>query len=120
MPGDPGRSWETHERSVEIEGLTIHSERTGDLAVVTVAGELSMTNAHALDQELERAETAGVARIVLDLRGLGFIDSTGVRVLYEASTRSGVSDRLRMIRPSEKVQRVLDTHGLGELLPFVD
>jgi anti-sigma B factor antagonist len=120
MPAPSGQSWEPEERSVELEGLTMRAERTGDLAVITVAGELNMTNANALDQELERAEGAGVARIVLDLRGLDFVDSTGVRVLYEASTRSGGTDRLRVIRPSAKVQRVLDTYGLGELFPFVD
>jgi anti-sigma B factor antagonist len=120
MPALSGRSWEPEERSIEVEGLTLHSERTGDLAVITVAGELTMTNGSALDQELQHAETGGVARIVLDLRGLDFVDSTGVRVLYEASSRSGGSDRLRVIRPSAKVQRVLDTHGLGELFPFVD
>jgi anti-anti-sigma factor len=111
----------TDERPIEVAGLAIHSERTDDLAVVSASGELGIANRDALDQELRRLEEAGVAEIVLDLRDLDFIDSTGVRILYEAYIRNRASgDRLRMIRGRESVQRVITRLGLGQVLPFVD
>ena len=120
--GEPALGTEmTDERAIEVAGLAIRSERTDDLAVVTVSGDLSLANADALDQELRRLEAAGVAEIVLDLRKLDFIDSAGARVLYFAYTRSrGSGDRLRMIRGPAPVQRVIGGLGLGNLLPFVD
>jgi anti-sigma B factor antagonist len=109
------------ERFIEVENLAIRSERTGDLAVVAVSGDLSIPNADALDQEIQRLEAAGVGEILLDLRKLDFIDSTGVRVLYTVYLRLGATrDRLRMIPGPDQVQRVFGILGLAEILPFVD
>ena len=111
----------TDERSIEVAGLRIRSERTDDLAVVTVSGELGIANADALDQELRRVEAAGVAEILLDLRNLDLIDSAGIRILYFASVRSrDAGDRLRMIRGPAQVQRAIAALGLGEIFPFID
>ena len=109
------------ERSAEVGDLAILSEQTGDLAVITVSGDLGITTAHTLEQELQRAEATGVAEILLDLRSLDFIDTTGVRVLIAASRRSrDGGERLRIIRGSAPIQRVFASHGQAELLPFVD
>jgi anti-anti-sigma factor len=109
------------ELSVEVRDLAILSERTSDLAVITVGGDLGITTANRLEDELQRAEATGVGEILLDLRNLDFIDTTGVRVLIAASRRSrDGGDRLRIIRGSAPIQRVLASHGQAELLPFVD
>ena len=111
----------TEERSIEVSGLAIRSERTDGLAMVAVSGDLSIANADALDQELQREHEAGASEIMLDLSNLDFIDTTGVRMLYVAYTRARESgDRFRMIRGPAPVQRVLDSHGLGNLFPFID
>src|SRR2546423_508937 len=111
----------TDERSIELAGLALRIERTEALAVVTLAGELSIANADALEQEVRRLETAGVPGIVLDLRHLDFIDSAGVRALYKAHTRArDTQGRLRMIRGPAPVQRVIDSLGLGDIFPFAD
>lgn len=50
---------------------------TGDTAVVSLAGELDIATVHVVEKELSRIERCGPARLVLDLRRLQFMDSTG-------------------------------------------
>jgi anti-anti-sigma factor len=110
----------TDERSIKVAGLAIHCERTDDLAVITLSGDLSLANADAFQQQLQRIEAAGVAEIVVDLRNLDFIDSTGVRTMYSASIRLREGDRLRIIPGPAQVQRAFATSGVARVFPFID
>ena len=70
-------------------------------------------------EELERAEASDARQIVLDLSGLTFIDSSGVRMIVCANLRSRQDgDRLRLIRGGARVQRVFELTGVLERLPF--
>jgi len=74
-----------------------------------------------LQRELERVEATDARSIILDLSGLTFIDSSGVRLMLKAHARSRAdSDRLTLLRGSAGVQRVLDLTGVSDLLPFAD
>jgi anti-anti-sigma factor len=58
---------------------------------------------------------------VLDLSGLRFIDSSGIRVLLLADARSRAdANRLRLLRGQRQVQRALELCGLEDRLPFED
>ena len=71
------------------------------------------------EQELERVEATDAAAIVVDLSGLTFMDSTGVRLLVNAGSRSrAAARRLRLQRGPVAVQRVLELSGVATLLPF--
>ena len=68
---------------------------------------------------IERAEASDARQIVLDLRELTFIDSSGVRMIVCADLRSRQDgDRLRLIRGGARVQRVFELTGVLERLPF--
>lgn len=56
--------------------------------------------------------------VVLDLRQLGFIDSSGLRVVALSHRRR--PGRLAVVKGSGAVQRVFEMCGLVELLPFID
>lgn len=103
------------------EGLAIRSERDGASHLIEVFGELDIATAPRLDEELYRIEAEDAEQVLLDLRGLDFIDSAGVRVLMAASTRfrSG-SIRLHMFRGSPEIERVLRILGLDTHMPFLD
>jgi anti-anti-sigma factor len=59
--------------------------------------------------------------VILDLGGLSFIDSSGLRLLVFATAHSrGNGDRLRMLRSSAAVERVVQLSGLARALPFID
>jgi anti-anti-sigma factor len=105
----------------ELGALTMISEREGDVHTICVSGELDLATADSLQRELERVEATDADSIILDLSGLRFMDSTGVRLMLRAHARSRAdSDRLTMLRGPASVQRVLDLTGVADLLPFAD
>jgi anti-anti-sigma factor len=101
--------------------LTLRSTREGATHVLALSGELDLAGADLLERELERVEATDAGRIVIDLRDLDFIDSTGVRLIYMADMRSRKdSDRLTIRRGPHKVQRLFVMTDLADRLPFVD
>jgi anti-sigma B factor antagonist len=116
---------ERHEQQslqlIELGQLTIGSRRAGDVHTVDLFGELDLATAAGLQRELERVEGTDACSIILDLAGLTFMDSTGVRLLLSAHARSRAdADRLTMLRGSAAVQRVLDLTPVADFLPFAD
>ena len=104
---------------LELGQLTVRSEREGDMHTIALAGELDLGGADRVQHELERVESSDVLLIVVDLSGLTFMDSTGVRVLMDARARSRAdSDRLMLLRGPADVQRVFELCGVDGLLPF--
>jgi anti-anti-sigma factor len=92
-----------------------------DLTVAREAGATRLVLRGELDlataPQLEHALAAAGDGVLLDLRGLTFMDSTGVRVLLEAAERGG---GLRIVPPAEGDARVtIDQSGIGPLLPLV-
>jgi anti-anti-sigma factor len=102
-------------------GLTVRVEQDGEALVISAYGELDLSNAKTLEQELRRAIAGDAPELILDLGGVSFIDSTGLRVLLLAakqSLRNG--GRLRVLRGSAPLERALEGTGLGHLLPLSD
>ncbi|HSZ69971.1 MAG TPA: STAS domain-containing protein [Solirubrobacteraceae bacterium] len=92
----------------------------GTLSIALV-GELDLAGAGQLEACLEQAEREGRARLVIDLGGLAFIDSTGLRLLLQADARArerGCELLLRRGEPS--VQRVFEVTGALDVLRFQD
>lgn len=100
--------------------LVLRSERDGDTHVVELLGELDIAGAPALDEELLRVESEDAPSILVDLRGLEFIDSTGLRLLVMAAERSKDSGRLALLRGPDQVHRVFELTDLVGRLPFSD
>jgi anti-anti-sigma factor len=84
-------------------------------------GELDMENAATLDEELVRAEESNAKRIILDLSGLNFIDSTGLKTVLLAQHRSNQdSGRLRVVRGTGEVARLLELTAIDQSLELLD
>lgn len=115
----PEQPWA--ERTIELGQLTLRSHREGGVHTIALTGEMDLSNAGEVERELLHAEDTDAHTIVIDLGGLQFMDSTGIRLLISADTRSRAdSCRLRLTRPPAKVFRVLCIAGIDELLPFAD
>ena len=99
--------------------LEVRSERSDDRHVIALQGELDLDGVGGVTEELESAEASDAREIVLDLSGLDFIDSSGVRMIVSADLRSRADgDRLRLIAGNPRVQRVFELTGVLERLPF--
>jgi anti-sigma B factor antagonist len=101
--------------------LTVQVEGDGHAVVLRASGELDPSTTGTLDAALRRAMEGNASKVVLDLDGLDFIDSGGLRLLVAAAERSRDNgNRLHMRGGSHAVKRVLAITGLDHSLPFVD
>jgi anti-sigma B factor antagonist len=86
-------------------------ERNGAV-IVRLAGELDLYNAPTLRDELLKAADGSPDRLVVDLSGLTFIDSTGLGVLIEARTRLTNRRAFLLAAPGLETRRALEISGL--------
>jgi anti-sigma B factor antagonist len=95
---------------------------TQDRAVViAVSGELDLASAPSLEEKLEDAERSHAGPVIVDLRALEFIDSTGLGILIKAHQQAERSGRqFAIVRGPSQVQRLLSLTGLEERLTVVD
>jgi anti-sigma B factor antagonist len=93
-------------------------------ALISLTGELDLSATAPLEEEVERlASEDGVRRVVLDLRELEFMDSSGLRVLVTAHTRSeDHGPRFEIVRPRKgsEVAKILTIAGIDQTLHLVD
>ncbi|MFH8805420.1 STAS domain-containing protein [Streptomyces sp. NPDC017936] len=97
-------------------GLSIVATATDGIRVLTVAGEID----HHTGDQLHRAlDTSGTARprIVVNMRQVTFMDSTGINILITAHQAVTEADGwLRLAAPTDSVQRVLQLVGVDQLI----
>jgi anti-sigma B factor antagonist len=92
----------------------------GRRALVRLAGELDLQVADHVGTAVEELLDAGCAAVVVDLRELSFLDSSGVHMLIEARrSAERRRRRLALIRGPRNVQRVLQITGTEALFAFV-
>jgi anti-sigma B factor antagonist len=102
--------------------LDLNTEQVSDGTVrLAFAGEFDIATAPHVEEELARVEGERPALIVLDLRGLEFMDSTGLRAIVAADARAREDGRrVAIVRGPEAVQRIFEVTGLEERLEIVD
>jgi anti-sigma B factor antagonist len=80
--------------------------------VVSLVGELDLYNAHVVRDRLAAAANDGSERLVVDLSGVTFIDSTGLGVLVEARSRLANRRAFVLVAPGVEPRRALEISGL--------
>jgi anti-anti-sigma factor len=92
----------------------------GPVIRVALSGELCLGTAEEAEDELRRTEWESYEQIVLDLRGVSFIDARGLLVIFGLHERCRDTGTCLAILPgSRNVQRLFVLTGLIERLPFV-
>lgn len=94
----------------------VHLSEGSDPLVVAATGELDAASAATLSEALDGARERG-GPVVLDLAGVTFVDSSGLRVIaaeHVAATDGGWS--FRIVGPSDRVRRIFEMTGLDALL----
>ncbi len=89
--------------------------------MIGVSGELDLASSPALEHELERGGASTAELVIVDLRNLDFMDSTGLSVLVRAHQRASENgQRFGVIRGPQQVQRLLSLTGVAERLTLAD
>lgn len=96
-----------------MDGIDLKIDRNGTTATVVVAGEIDLTSAPRLDDEVTGLIEDSVNSLTISLEGVSFMDSTGLRVLLKASKLLESSGGTLVLgRPSDPVRRLLEVSGL--------
>lgn len=105
-----------------MTSLSLETRQEEDGAVrIAVGGELDLSTALTFDEEVRRAEDARPQTIVLDLRRLRFMDSTGLRLIMSAQARARTRGRrLAIVQGSDAVKRLFRLAGVHRRLEIVD
>lgn len=100
--------------------LRITIEALEDARLVRAAGEIDKSTVAALRRELDVAR-AEPATVLLDLSEVSFIDSSGLRLLLDASRTSAVTGwPFFIVRPSAVVQRLIHVSRTADELALVE
>ncbi len=99
--------------------FSVRTEQRGTAAVVIPSGELDIATAPALEHELDRAFETDSARVVLDLRELEFIDSSGLRTLLIARRRAdNAGAHFSLVAGDRALQRTLEIAGIQQIFEW--
>ena len=103
----------------ELEPFRCEVEPHRAQVLVRPVGELDLATVPAVDEQLGELWSVGFTDLVLDLRGVRFLDSTGLRMLLAWQTRSATDGvAFTVIRGPRVVQRVLEVAGVDEWLTY--
>jgi anti-sigma B factor antagonist len=94
------------------EGPVRHVSKRDGSVVVELAGELDLYNAEELRSALHDAAARKPARLVIDLSGVEFIDSTALGVLVEIRRRLENRRAFLLASAGRDVRRTLEVSGL--------
>ena len=102
--------------------LDFATTRNGTVAVIAATGELDLSGAAALEAEIESLTAdPDLGTVVLDLSGLEFMDSSGLRTIVLADMRAREAGRrFALVRGPETVHRVFEITRMSDRLDFVD
>ncbi|WP_412538604.1 STAS domain-containing protein [Longispora sp. K20-0274] len=101
--------------------LRVRVSDHGPVTVVAVAGEIDVGTAAGLDRRLTAVLDAGRVRLVIDLTGVTFCDSTGIGVLVNAARRLRIQDlRVHLTGLGPVMVRLVEVTGIGPVFTIHD
>jgi anti-anti-sigma factor len=98
----------------------VRNDQSG-ATIIAIAGELDLASSPSLDAEINRAFEAGVGLVIIDLRDLDFMDSTGLSVLIKAhQSAQQAGRRVCLVKGPPQVQRLLSLTGVEDRLTVLE
>jgi len=99
--------------------LDVHTHHLGDTDVVAPVGELDLATASSLGAALAAAAHRGAPRVLLDLRRLTFVDSSGIGIIIKFQRFFAVEGiGFGMVKGDDNVQRAFAMSHVEALLPW--
>ena len=95
--------------------MTIDIKRKEDITVIELAGRLDTTTAPALDKTVNE-DIRDTKNLILDVKGLEYISSAGLRVLLGAQKKMQKIGAMKVINVREEVMEVLEMTGFADIL----
>ena len=104
-----------------VPDLQMTVVKEGDETVLILAGDLDVYTSASLRERLVDLIHGARPKIVIDLSGLAFVDSTGLGTLVDGHKRVRQAGGEMVLRsPTPSTRRVIEITGLGRVLPIRD
>jgi anti-sigma B factor antagonist len=101
--------------ALEVETRQVESGVT----VVAPTGRLDVSGAPALKDAIAEAVKNGLPRVVIDMGGISFVDSTGLGSVISALKQvRGSHGELRLAAPNQQARVVLELTTLDRVFPY--
>jgi anti-anti-sigma factor len=101
--------------------MTINESKQGAVTMVQALGRLDASTATETDRRLAALVAAGARLVVLDLSGVEYVSSAGLRVFLSAAKRlQQAQGKLVLASPTPQARQVLDMAGFSALIPVFD
>jgi anti-sigma B factor antagonist len=102
-------------------GLKIQRVTDDQGTVLELAGELDLESTPELDRQLRELDGTNLGRLLIDLSGLEFMDSTGLAAMVRAQRSARENGHRLALRPGpSQVQRLFELTGLLHRFAFED
>lgn len=99
--------------------LRIHTQVEGKRHTVSISGELDVASAQMLEETLAEACASGAKELVLDLGGVEFMDSTGLKAILQGKALCEAHSSTYSLTPAQRpVERVFEVTGVRRRLSF--
>ena len=95
--------------------MTIEIKRNEELTIIEVAGRLDTITAPALDKAINE-DIAGTKDLILDLAGLEYISSAGLRVLLSAQKKMQRIGSMKVKNVGDSIMEVFEITGFADIL----
>ena len=94
--------------------FSVEIDHIGTTDIVTVRGEIDIVSAPEFEEKLS---TVG-STIVVDLRHLDFMDSSGLAVLLRRNATLDGSSELRLVVKPGIIERLFEVSGIDKVFPI--
>ena len=95
--------------------MTIEIKKNATETIIEIVGRLDTITAPALDKTINE-DIAGTENLVLDVKGMEYISSAGLRVLLGAQKKMQKIGSMKVINVCEEVMEVFEMTGFADIL----
>jgi anti-sigma B factor antagonist len=101
------------------EQLTVHVTTIDGHTVVAVSGEIDLASAPRARAAIDTVIEDGTHRLIVDLQGVEFMDSTGLNLLIVELKRLGPGS-IRVVASQANILRLFEITGIDTVIPIFD
>jgi anti-sigma B factor antagonist len=105
----------------KVTRLEMQIDRRGDVVILRVSGEFDLSCKRAFESRTGEVLDQRLSSLIVDLRAVSFIDSTGLGLILELWSRARRDGwEFAVVKAPDQVHQVFETAGLDGALPMVD
>ncbi|MBR6957598.1 MAG: STAS domain-containing protein [Erysipelotrichaceae bacterium] len=96
--------------------MNVEVNRDGNILTIKISGRLDTVSCGQLEQQIAAVFDDDIGQVILDLDGLEYVVSSGLRILLRLYRRLAMNGSLLLVNVSDYVYEILEMTGFAEML----